>query len=121
MRITFLGNFGVDYSSENHHKKSLESLGHEVVALQENQIDSETVLREALHSEVFVWVHTHNWETPGERSMASVLNILRDQGIPTLTYHLDLWFGLQRQQDLETDDFYKHIGHFFTVDKKMAD
>lgn len=121
MRIVFLGNFGVDFSSETHHKKSLEALGHEVVPLQEGQTDSERVLQESLASDVFVWVHTHGWETPGERSMASVLNILRDRGIPTLTYHLDLWFGLQRQQDLDKDDIYKHIGHFFTVDKKMAD
>jgi hypothetical protein len=38
-----------------------------------------------------------------------------------MTYHLDLWFGLRRQQDLEKDNFYKTIGHFFTVDKLMAD
>ncbi len=38
-----------------------------------------------------------------------------------MTYHLDLWFGLQRQKDLGTQPVYKHIGHFFTVDRKMAD
>ncbi len=121
MRIAFLGNFNVSFSSETHHKKSLEALGHEVIPLQEAQATSEYIMQEALRSDVFVWVHTHGWDTPGERSMASVLHILRDQGIPTLTYHLDLWFGLQRQNDLDKDDIYKHIGHFFTVDKKMAD
>ena len=38
-----------------------------------------------------------------------------------MTYHLDLWFGLDRQTDLSKDNFYKTIGHFFTVDKLMAD
>ena len=37
-----------------------------------------------------------------------------------MTYHLDLWFGLQRQKDLEIMPVYKKIGHFFTVDSQMA-
>jgi hypothetical protein len=121
MRIVFLGNFGVEYSSETHHKKSLESLGHEVIALQETQAGSEMILEEALKSSMFVWVHTHGWETPGEQSMETVLKKLKEAGVPTVTYHLDLWLGLQRQADLEKDPVYKSIQHFFTVDKKMAD
>jgi hypothetical protein len=66
-------------------------------------------------------VHTHGWHTSGEMPMSEVLDALKRSGIPTVTYHLDLWLGLQRQKDLETDDFYRHIGHFFTVDKLMAD
>jgi hypothetical protein len=121
VRLAFLGNFGVDYSSENHHKRSLESLGHEVVALQEGSTDSLTVHEVAAKSDAFIWVHTHGWQTPGATPMSWVLDSLKDAGIPTVTYHLDLWLGLQRQRDLETDDFYRHIGHFFTVDKLMAD
>ena len=48
-------------------------------------------------------------------------NLLKEKNIPTMTYHLDLWFGLERQTDLNRDNFYKTIGHFFTVDKLMAD
>lgn len=121
MKITFLGNFGVDFSSETHHKKSLESLGHEVVALQETQASSEMVLDESMKSDMFVWVHTHGWQTPGSLSMENVLQYLKRANIPTVTYHLDLWLGLQRQEDLKKDAVYSHIQHFFTVDKKMAD
>lgn len=121
MRITFLGNFSVDYSSETHHKKSLEALGHEVIPLQETQASSELVLEEAMNSDMFVWVHTHGWDTPGVMTTESVLKYLKKANIPTVTYHLDLWLGLQRQSDLEKDPVYKHIQHFFTVDKKMAD
>lgn len=120
MKITFLGNFGVDYSSENHHKRSLEALGHEVIALQEGQVSGENVLEAAQSCQMFVWVHTHGWVTPGF-NMVAVLDHLKDLNIPTVTYHLDLWFGIERQKDLENDEFYKHIGHFFTVDKLMAD
>lgn len=121
MRITFLGNFGVDYSSETHHKKSLESLGHEVIALQETQAGSQQILDEALNSDMFVWVHTHGWQTPGPMSMQAVLQRLKEENIPSVTYHLDLWFGLARQKDLEVDPVYKYIEYFFTCDKKMAD
>lgn len=53
--------------------------------------------------------------------MADVLQTLKKLKIPSVTYHLDLWFGLERQKDLDNDPVYKHIEHFFTVDKLMAD
>ena len=119
--IVFLGNFEVSYSSENHHAKSLESLGHTVVKLQEKQVKSHVILDQALNSDLFIWVHTHGWETSGRITMDNVLIQLKQAGVETITYHLDLWFGLDRQKDLEDDNFYKTIGHFFTVDKLMAD
>ena len=119
--IVFLGNFEVPYSSENHHVKSLESLGHTVQKMQEKKSTSESILNAALNSDLLVWVHTHKWVTPGNISMDEVLIKLKDAGIPTMSYHLDLWMGIERQKDLEQDNFYKTIGHFFTVDKLMAD
>lgn len=121
MKVVFLGNFGVDFSSESHHKKSLEALGHDVVPLQEGTANSEQILDQALEADMFVWVHTHGWETPGPLTMKTVLKTLKKAGVPTVTYHLDLWFGLRRQADLDRDSVYKDIEHFFTVDKKMAD
>ena len=120
-KIVFLGNFEVSYSSENHHAKSLESLGHTVVKLQEKKAKSHVILDQALNSDLFIWVHTHGWETSGRITMDNVLLELKKAGVETITYHLDLWFGLDRQKDLEDDNFYKTIGHFFTVDKLMAD
>lgn len=119
--ITFLGNFKVSYSSENHHAKSLETLGHTVVKLQEGESSTDTILAHALESNLFIWVHTHGWKTTGSISTDTLLLKLKEASIPTMTYHLDLWFGLDRQTDLSKDNFYKTIGHFFTVDKLMAD
>jgi len=45
--IVFLGNFEVPYSSENHHAKSLESLGHTVHKLQEKKAGSAEILNAA--------------------------------------------------------------------------
>jgi hypothetical protein len=119
--IVFLGNFRVDYTSESHHAKSIESLGHKVIRLQETEARSEEILGAASSSDLFVWVHTHGWKTPGRYDMDVVLKKLSDLKIPTMTYHLDLWFGLGRQRDLKRDPVYKYIGHFFTVDSRMAD
>lgn len=120
-KITFLGNFQVEYSSENHHAKSLEALEHTVVRLQEGLgTTMGKVLNQAAASDLFIWVHTHGWETPGQHRI-DILKLLKDAGVPTMTYHLDLWFGLKRQHDLDNDPFYKNIGHFFATDKLMAD
>ena len=117
MRVTFLGNFQVPYSSETHHAASLESLGHHVVRLQEPEATVDNILTEALNSDMFVWVHTHGWNTPG---IELVLARLREERIPTVTYHLDLWMGLERQRDMRSGPYWD-IDHFFTVDKLMAD
>ncbi len=120
-KIAFLGNFHVDFSSESHHKKSLEALGHEVIILQEGTVRSDEVLNTALKADIFIWVHTHGWYTRGRFDMRQVLIKLKLAGKPTLSYHLDLWFGLKRQQDLRSDSIYQYIQYFFTVDKKMAE
>lgn len=119
MRIAFLGNFQVDYTSEQHHAKSLEALGHHVIRLQEGKKDGSQILSAAKTCHLFVWVHTHGWRTPGLK-MSFVLQSLKQRNIPTLSYHLDLWFGLKRQADMKRDEVW-NIEHFFTVDKLMAD
>jgi len=120
LNIVFLGNFRVDFTSESHHAKSLESLGHTVIRMQETEATSEEILAKATQSDLFVWIHTHGWRTPGSMTMEQVLDTLKEKNIITMTYHLDLWFGLQRQKDLEIMPVYKKIGHFFTVDSQMA-
>lgn len=119
-KIVFLGNFRVDFTSESHHAKSLESLGYTVFRMQETDAKSQDILAAALESDLFIWIHTHGWNTPGSLTMEKVLETLKNNSVPTMTYHLDLWFGLQRQKDLEIMPVYKKIEHFFTVDSQMA-
>ena len=90
-KIVFLGNFEVSYSSENHHASSLESLGHTVTKLQERKAKTQTILEKASASDLFIWVHTHGWETVGNITMDDVLKQLNAAGIPTMTYHLDFY------------------------------
>lgn len=118
MRVAFLGNFRVPYTSESDYLWTMrERLGFEVVPLQETEVTAAAVLEAALDADAFFWVHTHGWETPG---MDGVLAELRARGIPTIAYHLDLYMGLGRWRGY-TDHAYMRVEHFFTVDKLMAD
>lgn len=112
MRIAFLGNFNVDYSSESHYKKTFQRLGHEIYCIQEGQ--PLQFSDRFLEVDMFFWVHTHGWVTPG---LDDLLTQVQQKNIPIVGYHLDLWKGLRREKDLETDPYWKWVSHFFTCDK----
>lgn len=116
-RIAFLGNFDVSYSSENHHAASLEELGYTVTRLQERRVTWREVVTACQGADMLVWVHTHGWDTPG---MELALDRIRDCGVPVVTYHLDLWMGLQRQRDMGAEPYWT-VDHFFTADRLMAE
>jgi len=121
MTILFLGNFAVDYSSENHHANSLQALGHTVIRMQEGKATTSHLLSVCTlqKPELFIWVHTHSWETQG--NVEQMLQLIKAKGIPIISYHLDLWFGLERHKDIERDPFYKELDYFFATDKLMTD
>lgn len=119
MKIAFLGNFEVDYCSEVHYKKTLEKLGHEVITLQEGKVSGHYISGVLVdrNIDLFFWVHTHGWNTVG---IEEALRLCKELNIPTVGYHLDLWLGIEREKDLETDSYWK-IDYFFSVDQKMVD
>jgi Glycosyl transferases group 1 len=120
MRIVIYGNFAVDFSSESHHAKTLISMGHDVVMMQETTATTEEVLKESVASDLLVWIHTHGFKNQGTLTMGDVLRILKKANIPTMAYHLDLYMGIQRWKDYENSEYFQ-IGHFFATDKLMAD
>lgn len=94
MRIVFLGNFTVPYSTESHHKWTWEKLGHEVVALNERTATTDQVVEACKTAQVFQWTHTHGWCTPGTFSEDEMVKRVRDLGVKSFSYHLDYYFGL---------------------------
>lgn len=119
-KIAFLGNFSVPYCSESQYRVELQKLGHEVIALQETQATTEQTLKAASESDMFFWVHSHNAPNPGNLTMLQVLENLRVRKIPSVAYHLDLYYGLDRWKEYENSDYFK-VDYFFTVDRKMAE
>lgn len=120
MKIIFLGNFQVPFTSESHYAATLEKMGHQVTRVQEPMVTTDRIYQLANDADMFFWVHTHGWELKGFRSMSEVLRKLRGKGIPTVAYHLDLYMGLRRWNEYHDHDYFK-VEHFFTVDRLMAD
>lgn len=117
MRIGFLGNFGVSYSSETHHAASLEQLGHTVLRCQETVATADQIA--ALDVDTLVWIKTHGWNTP---SITAAIDELRKRRIPIVTYHLDLYMPLaDRWRQYQHDPYLTQLDWFFTVDPQMAE
>jgi len=121
MRFCLYGNFSVSYCSEQHHALSLEALGHKVIRLQETEITTNLVLETSLQSDALIWIHSHGFVNKGTLSMEQVLDTLRERGIPTLAYHLDLYMGIERWNEYKNSPYLNKLQHFFTVDKLMAE
>jgi len=121
MKIVLYGNFSVSYCSEVYHALSLEALGHEVIKLQETTITTEEVLRQSLQSDMLIWIHSHGFINQGNISMRTVLSELKAKNIPTVAYHLDLYYGIpSRFEEYKKHDYF-NLEYIFLTDKKMVD
>ena len=109
MKIAYLGNFSLDFTTETHIARSLEYLGHEVVRLQENEVTLEQAVNAANSSDLFLWTRTPGFLKFDGHEM------LRRIQVPTASYHLDLYVGIQRHGNIDTDAFWR-TDYVFTPD-----
>lgn len=111
--IAVLGNHGCPFSTESELDWTLEHLGHRVVKLQENNINTDEVVMAARErgARLLIWIHTHGWEMIGSISQEKMLNEVRSSGIKTCSFHLDRFWGLnvldQREDRIGTHAFWK--------------
>lgn len=113
MKIAYVGNFSQAHCTEVHLAATLVYLGHEVVLLQENDQHPATLSNNVKgigHVDLFLWTRT--WT--GHVSLED-LKAIHDYGIPTVSYHLDLYVGLQREDGLDNDPFWR-TDYVFTPD-----
>jgi hypothetical protein len=117
MKIALLGNCAwATYTTENHFRISLESLGHEVTILEETlRLDGLQYLEQARLAQVdlLLWVHTPTLEIP---RVSHMLDGFKGLGIPTVGYHLDLYRGLKREGQHGFDHPWWHCDHIFSPD-----
>lgn len=123
MRIAYRGNFQPEqialgitpWSTETHIAVSLEELGHEVIRVQENEIDWACTVALADRADLFLWTSTfgfaHEWDQHQAHSAVAHLNTV----LPTAAVHLDKFFDLPRQDQLKTEPWFK-LNHVFTAD-----
>lgn len=104
MKIAYVGNFSVDFSTETHIYKTLESMGHEVVRIQETPEPNPDWMEKHLPRDTDLFLYTRTW---GEMVTMFDLEKLKILNIPSASYHLDLYVGLSRQTGIETDPFWR--------------
>lgn len=114
MRVAYAGNFEPAHSTENEVAKALEACGHDVIRLQENQ--AETWAETAFTvPDLFLWTRTGwdwpratgwTWEEATERQRKR-LDHLRRLGVPTAGIHLDRWWGLDREGQVDVEPFFR--------------
>jgi hypothetical protein len=94
MKIAYIGNFSVDFSTESHIAKSFESLGHEVIRIPESKATIAGVA--SVDCDFVLYTKTRN--ILGDWSLIKV---------PTVAWCLDLYIGLQREVELDHHPFWK--------------
>ncbi len=114
--IYYVGNFEPEHSTENHIKRALLNNGHNVIPWQENDPNTfETLALGPGSADLILWTRTGwNWHTiyqGGEmRAHAYQRQMLRRAfrlGIPVVGYHLDIWWGLKRVEQVYTEPFFE--------------
>lgn|GEM_PF-872668 len=117
LRVAFLGNFLTPDSTESMVQWALEErLGVEVETLQENKVNLRA-LEEAMEwNDIFLWIHTRNFFQVPNNAMLMFLDDLRKRKVPTVSMHLDKFWGIpDREKGIGVDPFWK-TQFVFTAD-----
>lgn len=105
-RIAYIGNFEPPHSTENEVRKALEHLGHEVRQFQESGQNGLAFL-EPEDFDFILWTHTHQFcKMNAPWSQHQMLRKARRVKTPVIGYHLDRWWGLDRQDLIYHDPFF---------------
>lgn len=91
---------------------TLETMGHIVHRLQENGTTWDIIRMVADKSDMLLWVTTQGQDQAGA---AATIKHLRQTGTPTVSYHLDLFWGVNRQAKIFEEPFFR-TDHLFTAD-----
>lgn len=108
MRVGYIGNFEPEHSTENHVLRALHNTGHEVTTFQENQFGRwDDVANEVGDFDFVLWTRT-GWDPPVPADKQAFLSERSaGAGVPLVGYHLDRWWGLNREYQLRDDPFFK--------------
>lgn len=121
MRLGLLGNVQTPVSTESYVALALETLGHKVYRVQENQAPYGTLAQDLEDQEcgIVFWVRTPHYRV----DVADQARFLADadaRGIVTCGLHLDKYFGLQREADVYSHPWFKQT-HVMTADGGSQD
>lgn len=114
LTIGFVGNFNVEFTTEQERKWSFEQLGHTVIPYQENLTTANHLKNELEKLDMLVYSHTHDPSYVID-GLKDVFKRCKALAIPTVSVHLDRWLWLKRVEDMG------HEATWFTEYIFMAD
>ncbi len=121
MRIAQIGNFVPPHSTENDLLRAMRSLNHEVIPMQENDLNVWRSIHPADYDAI-VWTRTGwTWAEYGltEQDANAMQRVLLDMALlvdtPVIGVHLDRWWGLNREHQVESEPFFQ-CNFMFTAD-----
>lgn len=112
--ILYVGNFQHPFCTERHVEQALQHLGYRVVRVQESRVDWRRVVRQTATLRAVAVLWTRTWDVE-HRAALSALAELRSRGVPTVSFHLDRWWGLDREYQITSEPFFR-TDHVFTAD-----
>lgn len=112
MKIAYIGNFEPEHSTENHVKRAITNNAHDVVPYQERDVAMWDKLIEDLRFgtgiDFILWTRTV-WDPPISYDKMRVMqDAARAAGVPTVSFHLDRWWGLNREREVRESPFFKN-------------
>lgn len=110
--VAYCGNFDPPHSTESHVAKALENLGHQVRRLPEQRMEWATLPEQVDDADMFLWTRTAGFDPADLEGQARAIKQL---GIPTVGFHLDRWWGLNREGDIYRSPFFL-LDYLFTAD-----
>ena len=109
MKIAYIGNFVPDHSTENHMRKAWENLGHTVYGIQEGDEDARLTLINTIKDyKLVLWTRTADLAAKwGTRKQYEILATAKQNKVPTVGFHLDRWWGLDREACIWEEPFFR--------------
>lgn len=110
-RIAYIGNFRAPWCTEVHLAETLSLMGYKVDRIQEDEVSLKEIEKRGNASDLVLYTRT--WGLP--TGAIDVWNRLHSYGVPTASYHLDLYYGIKRQDTVHGDPFWS-TKYVFTPD-----
>lgn len=109
LRIAYLGNFEPEHSTENHVRQAWERSPHDIVAVQEGDpVALRNLTNQVKDFDLVLWTRTGSLaDRVGYRAQWELLAAADRAGVPTVGFHLDRWWGLDREPMVWTEPFFR--------------
>lgn len=116
LTIAYVGNFEPEYSTENDVRRALESMGHDVICVQEDRATYVGLVG----VDLVLWTSTWD-DTALSRSVDTLMHQCAELEVVTAALHLDVFWGTSRgDRPWWTNPMWK-LQHAFTADGDHQD